>query len=212
MPPRIVAAAATLALIALTVPAEAAKPAAAPIAAPNDCFADLMGGKSPDIVCTFPVRMTEEERAELEKTTRGYFKGATCMVSIRIDRALVAVTVDAVDHVFQAPPQPVTCDVTGQLSDKEPPKTFPITGTFAPRVVLKDGRAIEATPGLGNITGVPRVVSWPVETWVNRGGTVRDGMLQVINAWLDHMRQRAPQRAAAAVAWQEPVGPRRSLW
>jgi hypothetical protein len=190
-------AATALILAAVAGPAEAAKPIAVPASAPNDCFADLMHGKSADIVCQFPVRMSEEERAELERTTRGYFKGATCMVSIRIDRALIAVTVDAVDHIFQAPPQPVSCDVTGQLSEKEPPQTYPITGTFAPRVVLKDGRAVEATPGLGNITGVPRVISWPVETWVNRGGTVREGMLKVINAWLDHMRQRTPQRAAA---------------
>jgi hypothetical protein len=193
---RFALAVATLASTAWGAPVHAAKPATALAAAANDCFADLMSGTAPDIVCQFPVRMTEEERAELEKTTRGYFKGATCLVSIRIDRALIAVTVDAVDHTFQSPPQPVTCDVIGQLSDKEPPKTYPITGTFAPRVVLKDGRAVEATPGLGNVAGVPRVVSWPVETWVNRGGTVRTGMLQAINAWLDHMRQRAPQRAA----------------
>ena len=194
---RLSVAVALLAALAFSAPVEAAKTAPPPAAVPDDCFADLMSGKSQEIVCLFPVRMTEAERAELETTTRGYFKAATCTVSIRIDRALIAVTVDAVDHIFQAPPQPVTCDVTAHLSEKEPPKTFPITGTFAPRVVLKDGRAVEASPGLGNITGVPRVLSWPVETWVNRGGTVRGGMLQVINAWLDHMRQRAPQRAAA---------------
>lgn len=178
------------------VPAAAGPGRAAAANAPTDCFADLMTGRSAEIVCQFPVRMTELERAELEKTTRGYFKSATCEVSIRIDRALVNVTVDAVDHVFQAAPQPVTCEVTAHLSEKEPPQTFPITGTFAPRVVLKDGKAVEATPGLGNITGVPRVLSWPVETWVNRGATVRDGMLQIINAWLDHMRTKAPRRAS----------------
>ena len=154
---------------------------------PTDCFADLMSGVGADIACTFPVRPSPSEREELAKTTRGYFKDAVCSVEIRIPRALIRAAIDTPDHIFLAPEQPVTCTVTANFEKGE--KIYPISATFAPRVVLKGGEATEATPGLANVKGVPRPLSWPVEVWVNRGGTVRQGMLQVVNAWLVHMRK-----------------------
>ncbi len=160
----------------------------APAADPTDCFADLMAGTGAEIVCSFPVRPGPVEREELVKATRGYFLDASCLVEIRIQRALITAALETPDYVFEAPAQPVACDVTGILTEKRGAQVIPIAATFAPRVVIKGGEAIEATPGLGNVTGVTRVLSWPVEYWMNKGGTVRAGMLQVINAWLVHMR------------------------
>ena len=168
--------------------AAAATGGAARAAEPVDCFADLMSGTSREIVCTFPVRPGASEREEMAKATRGYFKDAVCAVEIRIERALIRAAIETPDYVFQAPPQPVTCMVTANFEKGE--KVYPISGTFAPRVVMKAGEATEATPGLGNIQGVPRPLSWPVEVWVNRGGTTRHGMLQVVNAWLSFMRKQ----------------------
>jgi hypothetical protein len=163
-------------------------------AANNDCFEDLMRGRSDEIVCQFPVRPSATERAELEKTTRGYVKNAQCQVAIRITRAEVSAAINNPDYVFLAPPQPVACEVT--TAGKAGDSVLPITATFAPKVTIKDGKAIDATPGLGNVTGVPRALSWPVEAWVNSGIGIKGNMLMVINAWLDHMRNDQPKRQA----------------
>lgn len=167
---------------------------AEPAAAADDCFDDLMRGQGAEIACRFPVRMSETERRELAATTRGYVVDATCTVDIRVLRTSVTAAIDTPEHIFEAPPQPVACSVT--TASKAGETVHPITGTFAPRVVFKGGVAVEATPGLGNIAGVPRPVSWPVEMWVNRGATVRDGMLKVVNAWVAHMRTTRRPRSA----------------
>jgi hypothetical protein len=171
--------------------------AAKPMPGAADCFADLMTGKSAEIVCEFPIDPSAAERDELAKTTRGYLKDVHCLVSIRISRAEIHAAINTPDYVFQAPPQPVACELEANLS-KDETRIIAVGGLFAPRVVIKDGVAIEATAGLGQITGVSRALSWPAETWVNRGATVRNGMLQAVNAWLGFMRnQSGPQRSSA---------------
>ena len=161
-----------------------------------DCFADLMHGKSTNIACEFPIQPSAVELSELQRQSRGYLKDLHCMVSIKVERAAVLAAVDNPDHVFQSPPQPVACEIEANLA-KDKTTLIPIAGTFAPRVVFKGGVATEATPGLANVTGVTRALSWPIETYVNRGAMVRDGMLQAVNAWVAHMRMlRGNQKAA----------------
>lgn len=151
-----------------------------------DCFDNLQKGTGPEIVCNFPVIPSPKEREDMEKNTKGVLKDARCTVAIKIERVLVTRALDEPDYVFQSPPQPVTCDVTAHIRQVS---TFPISGTFAPRVVFKGGEATEATAGLDNVAGVTRVISWPVVQYVNRSGMVREGMLKVVNAWVGHMRK-----------------------
>ncbi len=150
------------------------------------CFADLERGTAPEIVCEFPLQPSPIERAEMEKQTSGYLKDASCVVSIRIARSLVAAAIETPDTVFQAPPQPVACKVTtpGKTGDT----ITNITGVFAPKVTIKGGTAVEATPGLGDVKGVSRFVSWPVLAYINRAGFLRAGMLKTVNAWMVHLR------------------------
>ena len=102
------------------------------------CFADLERGASHDIVCDFPLQPSAAERVELEKQTSGFLKDVRCTVSIRIERALITEAIQTPDYVFQAPPQPVACNVTmpGRESREGAPpaanQVLPITGTFAP--------------------------------------------------------------------------------
>lgn len=165
---------------------------AAPKASMNDCFADLEKGNSPQIVCDFPLQPSAAERAEMEKQTAGYVKNVTCTVSIRIERALITTAINAPEHQFEAPPQPVACNVTMPGSAKPPALAqdtiVPITGMFAPKVTIKDSVAVHATPGLTDVKGVSRILSVPVVAYVNRAGFLRDGMLKVVNAWMTHMR------------------------
>jgi hypothetical protein len=170
---------AALTFTALPVSAEPAPPLS------EDCFALLERGTGDTIACAFPLRLSPEEQAELKAGSRGYVDNVACMMTVRIARADVATAIRASDHTFQSPEQPVVCTVT------TPKSTFDITATFAPRVVFKKDVAVEATPGLGNVKGITRVISWPVVQFVNRWPSIRSGMLQVVNAYRAHARKTA---------------------
>lgn len=150
---------------------------------PDDCYEQLERGRRAVITCQIPLRLSPIERAELEKGSRGYVKNVDCLMTIEIDRTAVTAAISAADHVFQSPEQPVTCSVTTHKS------TFDVTATFAPRVVFRDDVAVEASPGLGNVKGVTRVLSWPVVQFVNRWPSIRKGLLQVVNAYRQHARR-----------------------
>ncbi len=166
--------------LAVVVVAAAGAPAAPPATAAQapDCFEQLRFGSDPVITCSFPTRLTDLEREGLKRVTQGALQDASCLVAISIERRRVTEAMAATDHVFEAPPQPVSCEVRTEA------QVLPITATFAPRITIRGGLAVSATPGMANVTGVPRLLSWPVVQYVNRSGTIREGMLKVINAYL----------------------------
>jgi hypothetical protein len=183
---------AVVTLTALTLPAattlaEPAKSAGA-AAQSRDCFDELENGTSAEFTCDYPVALAEQERGDLKRITRGYLEDVTCAVNVRIDRGMIERAVQDTDYVFQSPEQPVACDVKTSKS------TLHITATFAPRVTFKGGKAVEGTPGLENIQGVTRILSWPVKVYVNRAPHVRNTMLQIVNAyrkyWADKHKAR----------------------
>lgn len=160
-----------MALVA-TVPAGAADGA--------DCFRQLERGRGSEIACQFPTRLTDKERAELERVTGGRLRDATCVVTIRVERARIDEAVAARDLDLEIPPQPVRCEVVTRDG------VWPITGTFAPRVTFREGAAVDATPGLADVEGVSRALALPVVLYVNRSQTIRDGFLKVVNAYKAH--------------------------
>jgi hypothetical protein len=164
----------------------AASPAFAKAASMAACFADLERGTALEIVCEFPLQPSPAERAEMEKQTSGYLKDASCVVSIRVARSLVAGAIETPDTVVQVPPQPVACKVT--MPGKTADTVTDITSTFSPKVTIKGGVAVEATPGLGDVKGVSRIISWPAVAYINRAGFLRTGMLKTVNAWMTHLR------------------------
>lgn len=141
----------------------------------RNCFTELAHGTSETFVCDYPAWLTDAEKADLKRITREYVQDASCRVSVKIERRLVMQGLAAETFVFQAPPQPVQCEVWTQDA------MVPISGTFAPRVVFKDGAAVEATPGLGNITGVSKYLAWPVLQYVNRSPSIQAEMIKMIN-------------------------------
>lgn len=169
---------ATLVVIGVASPQVSATPAG------RDCFTEIERGRGPVIACEFPTRLTEEERRDLKGLTRDMLRDARCVVAIRIDRAQIEAALAAPDLVFEAPPQPVTCEIdTAETA-------YPITATFAPRVVFQGGEAVQATPGLADVAGVPSYLAWPVVQYVNRSGSIRDGMLRIINGYRAHYEAR----------------------
>lgn len=156
----------------------------------NDCFAELENGTGEEIVCAWPVSLSETERNDLKKASRAYLENVSCQVEIKIKRAMVDAALTAADLVFEAPPQPVACDLTTYKGVTK------ITATFAPRVVFKGGSAIEGTPGLGNVTGVSKVLSWPVVQFVNRWPSVKRDMVKIVNAYRAHHAKTRDTEAA----------------
>ncbi len=159
-----------------------------PVPLEKNCFFQLLKTKSDVIDCLHPTWLTPEERADLERVTHGLVKDASCRVAVRIERRVVDTALSETDIVFEAPPQPVSCEVTTKSG------ATPITATFAPRVVFKGGVAVEATPGLANVQGVNPYLVWPVVHYVNHAPRIRGAMLLMINAF----RQRRGDLAADA--------------
>ena len=156
-----------------------------PAASIPDCFAALARPGGPRLVCQHQAWMTDEERADVHRITRGYLIDARCTVAVDIDRRTVDEALAASDRVFEAPPQPVTCrlQTSGGL--------MTVGGTFAPKVVFKDGFAVDATPGLANITGINSYLAWPIVAYVNRAPGITREMTAMINAYRAHKSQRA---------------------
>lgn len=153
-------------------------------AAPRDCFAELAHGRAPSLVCEFPTALAQKERDDLKALTREAIRDARCVVSIAIERRLVEDALRSPDHVFEAPPLPVTCTIETSATP------YVITGTFAPRVVLRDGFAVEAVPNLANVagTGAAAYLAWPVVQYVNRAPHIQVEMRRIINAYLAAIR------------------------
>ena len=171
-------------LLALLVPALPARTALA-AAEERDCVAQLIRGSAPQIACELPLRMTEKELVDLRKASRELLQDADCRLSVNIARALITAAVENADHVFEAPPQPVTCDIRTKES------LVPISFTFAPRVEIKGGVAVKANPGMSPVTGVSRLLSFPVVVFVNSSRHVETGMLETVNAYLTHVKRTA---------------------
>lgn len=141
------------------------------------CLEAVSGRKDDEISCKYKTLLTEQERADMQRLTRGLLKDASCLVNVKIARALVEPALTKDDHMFEATPQPVTCEITTGDGG------FPITATFAPKVLFKGGVASEGTPGLGNVTGVNKYIAWPVVQYVNRAPGIRKSMLEIINRY-----------------------------
>ena len=168
-----------LVLVALGVLLVPSAIEAASLRAPRNCFQELARGQGADIVCEYPASLAQRERDELRRLTRELLQDARCTVAIRVQRSLVAQAMSERDHTFEAPPQPVACEI---LTSQQP---FLIEATFSPRVVIKDCVAVDATPGMANIKGVNSYVAWPVVEYINRSETVRTEMIRMINAYLE---------------------------
>jgi hypothetical protein len=143
----------------------------------RNCLWQLLESSGPQIDCEHAAWMTDDERADLRKLTRDYFQDASCLITVKIERKLVDAAIAGSDLVFESPPQPVTCEITTSQGK------FPITATFAPHVVFKGGFAVEATPGLANVTGVNAYLAWPVVHYINHADRITKTMLLMINAY-----------------------------
>lgn len=141
------------------------------------CLKAVANPSGAEIFCKYKTLLTDEERADMQRLTRGLLIDASCLVNVNIARDLVESALTKDDHAFEATPQPVTCEI------KTKDGGFPVTATFAPKVLFKQGVATEGTPGLGGVTGVNKYLAWPVVQYVNRAPGIRKSMLEIINRY-----------------------------
>jgi hypothetical protein len=153
-------------------------------AASRNCFQELERGRAAMLSCDLPTRLSEDERTDLKSLTGDRLQDAHCVVAVRIERRLVEAALIEPEHVFEAPPQAVRCEV---ITTSE---VWPITATFATRVVFQGGIAVDASPGLANVEGVSAYLASPVVQYVNRAPGIRDAMLHMINTYRAHHQQR----------------------
>lgn len=138
------------------------------------CLEALADTAKPAVTCTYWALLSDDERADLRRLTRGVLQDASCKVEVDIERQRIAA---ALSTIFDAPPQPVTCEIKTSSS------VMTVNGTFAPHVVFEAGTATDGTPGLANVTGVNAYLAWPVVQYVNRSPGIRRDMLAMINAY-----------------------------
>ncbi len=183
----LIAAAGIVVVGLLNTQAAAASPAPSP--PPGSLSACLKAVSAPqgdEIACNYLALPTPDERADIQKLSRGLLQDARCTVKVRIARKLVEPALTKPDHVFTAPPQPVTCDI------KTKEGGFPIEATFAPTVTFKGGTAVDGSPGLANVTGINKYLAWPIVQYVNRAPGIRKSMLEIINLYRAQLQP--PQR------------------
>ncbi len=150
----------------------------------EDCFEQIENGTAADITCIVPLRMNETERAELAAATREYVTDIDCTLTVKIARQLLDDAIVKSDYAFKSPEQPVVCSISTHKSK------FDVTATFAPRIVIAGDKAVEASPGLANVKGITGILSWPAVQFINRWPSVKAGMLQVVNAYRKHARDK----------------------
>ena len=168
-------------------PCAGAETAAPPAASLDeaDCWYQFFDAVGPRIACSFPAIMEDKDRAEIRKLTRDVLQDARCAVTIDIERAPVEDAVKSPDTTFTVPPQPVACEIVtgrGKLS---------VTFTFAPKIQIKAGTAVKATPGMDHVSGVNSWLAWPVVVYINASGSIQDVMLRVVNAYLKRRHEQA---------------------
>lgn len=148
----------------------------------GSCLKAVTHQQGEEISCDYMALLTTEERDDMRRISRGLLQDASCIVKIRIARAIVEPALTAQDHVFQSPPQPVKCDIKTKNGG------FPITATFAPEVTFKGGLAVAGTPGLANVEDINSYLAWPVVVYVNRSARIRNAMLEIINTYKPRLR------------------------
>jgi hypothetical protein len=147
-------------------------------AAPANCISQLVSGSGAELVCSYPTRLGDRERAELRRVTGDLLVDARCMVNVRIERRHITAALVKPDHVFMSPPQTVSCELI--MQDEK----LPITATVAPRIVIRGGRAVDASPGMANLRGVNEFLAEPVVGYINQSDTIRSEMINMINMYI----------------------------
>ncbi len=139
---------------------------------------DQLGDPDVDIIaCTVPFELKHRAREDLMRITGGVVRDAGCLVEVGLERAVLF---NALVHAedLAVPAQPVECDVE---TDRQPLKA---QFTLAPQVWFADGQAVGATPGMGNVRGLPPLLAVLLVNWVNNDAQVQRAMVAWVNDYL----------------------------
>ncbi len=137
-------------------------------------------------------KMSEKMRERAEKYSPGIakaltnFRGARCLIKLRIKRADIVDALSLEDKVWQMPDQPAECDVTTRKYEIRK-----LRFAFSPRIEMKNGCVEEFALNMGKIDAGCRVCYFDrlylstrlVSLWANQmSGNVK----RAINAQLEN--------------------------
>lgn len=110
----------------------------------------------------------------MNRLTAGLMRDTACQVRVSVARETVMQALLAAGTV-KLPEQPAACAVaTGG-------RPILTEFTLAPSVTFFAGEAIEASPGIGNLRGLPPSLANNLQVWLNSSTLVEAALLRGIN-------------------------------
>jgi hypothetical protein len=138
------------------------------------CVAKLQNPKLKNIDCIIKFNLDKKIQRDLKGATAGMVRNAACKVRVSVTREKVfSALMNA--KVLQVPRQPVNCRI---ITSGDP---FSARFTLAPKVWFKEGKAIRAKPGMGNLLGMPPFLGKLLADWVNSSKMIESAMIHEVN-------------------------------
>ena len=143
----------------------------------RECIEQLSDPGVDRITCDVPFQLERRTRDDLMQITGGVIRDAGCLLSVGVERVTVF---DALIHAqdLTVPAQPVECDVE---TNRQPMRA---RFTLAPKVWFADGKAVRATPGVANVSGLPPILAILLTNWVNSDPQVQQAIVGWVNDYL----------------------------
>lgn len=145
-----------------------------------------------DLTCDLSKTWAKEDIAEeaKEKKLPWELGDARCAVKLNVARNDIVSAVTDANYTLKVPEQGVDCEVE-QGGTKHPIKL-----TLAPQIKFKNGEAVEASLGVGNIEApaVVRGVIWSAAKMEEYFGIFHGDLLKEINSFVS---KKCPKRLAA---------------
>lgn len=138
------------------------------------CVAKLQNPKMKNINCIIKFNLDKKIQKDLKGATAGMVRNAACKVRVSVTREKVfSALMNA--KVLEVPRQPVNCRI---ITSGDP---FSARFTLAPKVWFKEGKAVRAKPGMGDLLGMPPFLAKLLTDWVNSSKMIQAAMIHEVN-------------------------------
>ncbi|MEQ9640610.1 MAG: hypothetical protein RIM84_11360 [Alphaproteobacteria bacterium] len=147
----------------------------------QDCIDSLGERGGETVTCVASFELSPALRDQVARLTAGFMRDTACQVQVQVPRQMVVQALLAAGTVA-LPAQPVACAIaTGG-------KAILTRFSLAPSVSFFAGEAIEASPGIADLTGLPPSVARAMQDWLNDSPLVEAALLRGINHLLESRR------------------------
>ena len=151
----------------------------------SSCIEKLQNPSLKNIDCTLDFYLDKRTQQSLQGNTAGMIRNAACKTRISIAKKIIF-TALLNEKVLQVPRQPVSCNI---YSIGEP---LPTKFHIAPKIKFAGGKAVQATPGMSHVLGLPEMLAKLLTDWVNSSQAVESAMLHEVNKSLKSLHAPDP--------------------